>query len=160
MRHIRLCLRVQGPAHLRAAVAAALLTGCVAGKPSGTFGADTGVPSGADTGGADTGGAASVSYPTVRDEVLVLSCGFGTCHGSGVGGLTLTEETTAADLIWVNAIGMPGSVYVVPGDPDNSYIILKMEGTAGIAGSVMPTTGALDPDRIAIVRSWIAGGAG
>ncbi len=156
MRHIRFCLRVQGSPHLRTAVAALLLSGCVVGKVA-SVGTDSGLNSGSDT--SNPGGGAGTSFAQIHEEVLFPSCGFASCHGSGVGGLTIAADTTASDLINVAAMGMPDKMYVVPGDPDNSYLVMKMENTPGISGGVMPTTGVLDPDRVDTIRAWIAAGA-
>jgi hypothetical protein len=49
---------------------------------------------------------------------------------------------------------------VKAGDPDNSYLIRKLEGLAGISGSRMPLGGPfLDQATIDQVRSWISNGA-
>jgi hypothetical protein len=54
----------------------------------------------------------------------------------------------------------PSAIRVVPGDPDNSYIIQKLEGTAGIEGVRMPAGGPyLTADQISLIRQWIAAGA-
>jgi hypothetical protein len=135
-------------------LSALMLMGCVPGKVVPLVGQDTGAPM-VDDSGTPTG----AGYARVRDEVFVPSCGFGGCHGTGTGGLTLTEDTVPSELINVQASGMPDRFYVVPGEPDNSYIVQKMEGTAGIAGSIMPTTGIVEPERVTMVRNWILAGA-
>ena len=54
--------------------------------------------------------------------------------------------------------------YVIPGDPENSYLWQKMEGTrlcevGGEPSERMPQTGTIpDEDRM-IIRQWIANGA-
>ena len=49
---------------------------------------------------------------------------------------------------------------VKPGDPANSYLIQKLEGTAGIQGSRMPLGGPfLDQTTIDQLKSWIVSGA-
>ena len=49
---------------------------------------------------------------------------------------------------------------VEPGDPDNSYLIRKLEGDAGIVGSRMPQGGPfLDQATIDTIRQWINDGA-
>jgi len=56
--------------------------------------------------------------------------------------------------------GKPGAIRVVPGDPDNSYLIQKLEGAASIVGRQMPINGPyLQPGQILIIRRWIASGA-
>ena len=49
--------------------------------------------------------------------------------------------------------------FVVPGDPDASYVIHKLEGT-GICGMRMPRgRAALSSEQIGTIRTWIAEGA-
>jgi hypothetical protein len=54
-----------------------------------------------------------------------------------------------------------GAVRVVPGDPENSYILHKLEGRSGIVGERMPRTGGpyLTSGQISILNRWIATGA-
>jgi hypothetical protein len=48
---------------------------------------------------------------------------------------------------------------VTPGDPDNSYVIQKLEGTAAV-GARMPQGGPfLDQATIDMIRQWITDGA-
>jgi len=102
---------------------------------------------------------APATFAEVRDEILVPSCGFSTCHGTGTGGLTLDEDLTAADLVGVAASGDPTASLVVEGDPDASYLLQKMRGDSGIVGTVMPPSGALDAETVGRVEAWIAAGA-
>ena len=47
-----------------------------------------------------------------------------------------------------------------PGDPDNSYLVHKIEGVASISGQRMPLGGPfLTQSDIDLVRAWIAQGA-
>ena len=49
---------------------------------------------------------------------------------------------------------------VEPGDPDNSYLIRKLEGGPDISGSQMPQGGPfLDQATIDMIRQWISDGA-
>ena len=52
-----------------------------------------------------------------------------------------------------------GMMLVVPGDPDNSLLYLKL--TTAPCGDAMPPTGsgALPADAIELVRQWILAGA-
>ena len=52
-----------------------------------------------------------------------------------------------------------GETLVVPMDPDNSYLIRKMENDAGIVGLVMPPTGSILQTDIDVIRQWITDGA-
>jgi mono/diheme cytochrome c family protein len=54
----------------------------------------------------------------------------------------------------------PGATLVVPGDPDASYLVHKLEGAADIVGARMPLGGPyLTDGQISIIRTWIARGA-
>jgi hypothetical protein len=57
--------------------------------------------------------------------------------------------------------GKPGAIRVIPGDPDNSYFVQKLEGAPGIVGERMPRTGGpyLTPGQILVIRRWIQLGA-
>ncbi len=49
---------------------------------------------------------------------------------------------------------------VEPGNPDDSYLIRKLEGAPGIAGSRMPQGGPfLDAATVNLIRQWISEGA-
>ena len=105
----------------------------------------------------DTGESLDGSFTTVRDDVLLLSCAFNSCHGAGAGGLTLDEQGAYDALVGVDASN--GQALVVPGDPNGSYLIQKMEGSSDIEGDVMPPSGSLDDAKIGQVRTWIEDGA-
>ena len=53
------------------------------------------------------------------------------------------------------------AIRVAPGDPDNSYLIHKIEGRSGIVGVRMPFNGPpfLTDGQILIIRRWIELGA-
>ena len=106
----------------------------------------------------DTGPAPTFSE--IKEEILIPSCGFSSCHGdAGEGGLTLDDATESSALIDVASTGLDGAILVVPGDADSSYLIQKMEGASGIAGDAMPPSGALDTEITDRVRAWIDDGA-
>lgn len=85
------------------------------------------------------------------------------CHNPGgarFNGLDLTNAVAYGNLVGVASRGKPGAVRVVPGDPENSYMIHKLEGRAGIAGVRMPLAGPpLTDGQIQIIEAWIAFGA-
>lgn len=75
--------------------------------------------------------------------------------------LNLTGASAYAALVNAPSTGKPSAIRVVPGDPDASYLIQKIEGASGIVGERMPRTGGpfLTPGQIAIIRRWIELGA-
>src|SRR5262245_7758748 len=56
-----------------------------------------------------------------------------TCHTSTgrtpAGGMNLTHDVAYDQIVSVAARGKPGAIRVVPGDPDNSYLVQKLEGS-------------------------------
>jgi uncharacterized protein (TIGR03118 family) len=76
------------------------------------------------------------------------------------GSQNLTAGHTFSSVVGVASIEQPALMRVKPNDPDNSYLVHKVEGTAGITGAQMPFGGPpLSQDTIAQIRSWIASGA-
>ena len=87
------------------------------------------------------------------------------CHTQAarnfVGGLVLAEGLSYQALVNQPSRNKPGAIRVIPGDPDGSYLIHKLEGGPGIAGIRMPGTGGpyLTAGQISIIRRWIQLGA-
>ena len=77
------------------------------------------------------------------------------------GGLNLTHDLAYDQLVNVPSRNKPGAIRVVPNDPENSYLIHKVEGRAGIVGNRMPNNGPpyLSAGQILILRRWIEIGA-
>lgn len=92
----------------------------------------------------------------VEAEVFKKSCAFATCHtgSSAAGGLHLDGRTF--DQL-VNAQADSKQVLVVPGKPDQSFLMTKLNGAMG--NPVMPPDAPLEPSRLEMVRAWIAAGA-
>ena len=85
------------------------------------------------------------------------------CHnpgGSAFNGLDLSNAVAYANLVGAASRGKPGAIRVIAGDPENSYLIHKLEGRPGIVGLQMPRVGApLSDGQITIIKRWIAEGA-
>ncbi len=102
------------------------------------------------------------TFASIQSEVLSQRCI--SCH-TAVGrnpaaGLNLTEGNAYANLVGVAARNKPGATRVVPGDPENSYLIHKLEGRAGISGVRMPLNGTpLTDGQILVITRWIELGA-
>ena len=76
-------------------------------------------------------------------------------------GLDLSSEAAYGLLVGVPSRERPELLRVAPGDPDNSYLVHKIEGLAGIVGLRMPRSGPsfLTSGQIQIIRRWIERGA-
>jgi hypothetical protein len=74
--------------------------------------------------------------------------------------LRLDAANSFALLVNVASAEVPGTLRVNPGNPNSSYLVQKIEGTASV-GVRMPADGPpyLPQDRIDLVRRWIAAGA-
>lgn len=86
------------------------------------------------------------------------------CHqpgGTAGGVMNLRSEVAYSNLVGVAARLKPGAIRVVPGDPDNSYLIHKLEGRSDIFGVRMPQNGPpyLTEGQILVIRTWIRNGA-
>lgn len=85
------------------------------------------------------------------------------CHnavGSRFNGLDLSPAVSYDNLVNVASRFRAGAVRVIPGDPENSYLIHKLEGRSTIAGARMPLRGPfLIEGQILVIRRWIEIGA-
>src|SRR5215471_5847848 len=96
---------------------------------------------------------------SIQDNVFTPICT--RCHtGSNAPqGLALDAGVSAGNLINVAVPRDPSQVRVLPGDPDHSFLIHKLEGTQSI-GQRMPLGGPfLDQTSIDDIRQWITNGA-
>jgi len=87
------------------------------------------------------------------------------CHNNSgrtpSGGLSLLDGQSFQALVSQPSRGKPGATLVIPGDPDNSYLIQKLEGAPTITGGRMPrgTGPFLTAGQMSIIRRWIQLGA-
>jgi hypothetical protein len=84
------------------------------------------------------------------------------CHNPALnrGGLDLSPAVSYNNLVNVASRAKAGAVRVIPSDPENSYIIHKLEGRSTIAGVRMPLGGPfLETGQIQIIKRWIEIGA-
>ena len=106
---------------------------------------------------------ATVSYQA--DIVPLLESQCATCHltGEEAGGISLVGDAAIGFLVGQPSQEAPAIMRVVAGDPDKSYLVMKLEGThiaQGGSGGQMPFAAPpLAPEQIAKVRQWIAAGA-
>ncbi len=98
---------------------------------------------------------------SIQDNVFTVTCAVSGCHG-GAGaqqGLRLDPGFSAGNLINVASPRDPNLIRVIPGNPDASFIIQKLEGTQTL-GDRMPDGGPYLPQStIDVIRQWIQDGA-
>lgn len=111
-----------------------------------------------------SGGGPTVLQPTlasIQANVFSPSCAIPGCHGGGSVqfGLRLDPGFSATNLINVASPRDANLIRVVPGNPNASFIIQKLEGTQTL-GDRMPQFGPyLSQATIDLVRQWIQLGA-
>lgn len=140
-------------AMLAALLAAALLPGC-AGNGNGLDSNGNPIGSG---GGTEP---LTADFQSIQDNVFTPICT--KCHiGAGAPqGLQLDATHSYALLVGVPSNEKPGVLRVKASDPDNSYIVQKLQGSSGIVGERMPFGGPYLPQStIDVIRQWIANGA-
>lgn len=129
-------------------------------------------PTGNDVAGGDFEANFSLAVPAsgatldaLQASVFTPNCAVSGCHtgpasNSLPSGLDLTSaDASFANLVGISSIQQPALLRVAAGDPDNSYLVQKIEGTAA-SGSRMPLGGGiLDQALIDDIREWIANGA-
>lgn len=98
-------------------------------------------------------------FGSIQDNVFTPSCTG--CHAGAAAPLGLRLEEGVAYAMLVNAPSseVPSLLRVEPGNPDDSYLVQKLEGTASVGGR-MPLDGAALPQAtIDVIRQWIIDGA-
>jgi len=101
------------------------------------------------------------NFSEIQSNVFTPTCAVSGCHqGAGAPqGLRLDAVNSYGLLVGVASMEVPALMRVMPGDPTNSYIIQKLEGTAAIGGRMPLNQPALPATSITTIRQWIADGA-
>lgn len=103
--------------------------------------------------------------PTLRNiqtNIFNTSCAVSGCHRgpSAPLGLDLSADNAHDNLVNVPSEEVPDLLRVAPGAPDESYLVMKIEGAPGIIGARMPRgRPPLSDEQIQLIREWIAEGA-
>jgi methionine-rich copper-binding protein CopC len=136
-----------------------LLAPCVA-----SLGACAGSGQGLDANGrppgsGSGGGQLTATFQSIQDDVFTPICSV--CHAGGAApqGLRLDAANSYAMIVGVPSAEVSSLLRIKPGDPDNSYLVQKIEGHAAV-GAQMPFGGPpLPAATIAVIRQWVTDGA-
>ena len=104
----------------------------------------------------------SPTLSSLQSSIFDVSCALSGCHvgPSAPHGLDLSDGESWANLVNIPSGGVPGLVRVEVGNPDSSYIVLKLLGSPRIVGSQMPLGRAPLPESdILAISEWIETGA-
>ena len=97
--------------------------------------------------------------------IFTGNCAFSGCHAGSdpAQGMSLSAGRAFSSVVNVAARELPSMNRVTPNQPDNSYLVHKVQGThldAGGSGSRMPLNRSpLSQSDIDLVRAWIQAGA-
>lgn len=112
------------------------------------------------------GGPPSTAFPPtltdIQTNVFTPTCAVVGCHDAvtASGGLVLDAGTAHGNLVGVDSTGVPALHRVEAGDPDASYLMMKLDGAPGIVGERMPLGQPILPQDVRdAIRVWIADGA-
>jgi hypothetical protein len=100
------------------------------------------------------------NFTTEVQPIFDTNCAFSNCHGFS-GGLTLSAGVSYSMLVNHRSFGS-SLTRVAPGDPDNSFLYLKITGCQRprCAGERMPSgRPPLAAAQIQLIHDWIAAGA-
>jgi hypothetical protein len=107
-----------------------------------------------------TSGPITADFQSIQDNVFTPICA--KCHigASAPEGLQLDAGHSYNLLVGVPSSEQPNLLRIKPSDPDNSYIVHKIEGLPGISGGQMPLGEMPLPQAtIDAIRQWITNGA-
>ena len=112
--------------------------------------------------GPDDDGEGTLTEATLAQvsEVFAVSCALSGCHSGGEPTADLSlEGDFAARIIGVASGQRPDLKLVDPGNPDSSYLLIKVRGDDEIVSQQMPPDKVLPAEQVEIIRAWIASGA-
>ncbi len=117
--------------------------------------------------GLDDIGGDEVTLSQDVQPIFTGNCVFSGCHTGSAPqeGMSLGEGQTFSNVVNVAARQLPGMSRVTPNQPDNSYLVHKVQGThldvgVGGSGSRMPLNRSpLSQSDIDLIRAWIQAGA-
>lgn len=100
------------------------------------------------------------NFSEIQAGLFTPTCASSNCHGGGnpAAGLNLEAASSYANLVGIASTQDAGLQRVNAGDPNASYLIQKLEGSAA-TGSVMPPSGGIPQPDIDMIRQWISAGA-
>ena len=101
------------------------------------------------------------NFSEIQANVLTPSCATTGCHfGAGAPqGLRLDDANSFGMLVGVASAEAPSVLRVAAGNPDNSYLVRKLQGNASVGARMPLNAPALEQSSIDVIRQWITDGA-
>jgi hypothetical protein len=103
----------------------------------------------------------SATFSEIQEQIFTPTCAVSGCHtGSNPpDGLNLSAGAAYSNIVNVASVQMPQLFRIEPGDPDNSYLVRKVEGTGIVANRMPLGTDPLPQELIDLIRQWVIEGA-
>ena len=129
---------------------ALMLTGCSAGNGEGLDENGQPIPINPPV---------TSDFQQIQDTVFTPICS--QCHigANAPQGLRLDAANSYAMIVNVASNEVPGLLRINPGNPDQSYLVQKIQGNAAVGGRMPLGQAPLPQDRIDLIRQWVAAGA-
>jgi mono/diheme cytochrome c family protein len=101
------------------------------------------------------------TFSEIQANVFTVSCATSGCHAGAAAPQGLQLDTANSFALLVNAASteVPALLRVAPNDPDASYLVQKIEGTAAVGGRMPLNDQPLEATTVATIRQWISDGA-
>lgn len=122
------------------------------------------VPAGCERVGPAPASMVELTLASIQSRIFADQCALSGCHQGSVAplGLDLTPGRAAATLIGVPSAQVAGLARVQPGNPDDSYLLIKLRGDSRMAvGTARMPSGRppLPAEQLETIRRWIEAGA-
>lgn len=99
---------------------------------------------------------------SIQNNIFDLNCAVSGCHtGSNPPqGMNLSNGLAFSNIVDVSSMEVPTLRRIEPGNPEQSYLYLKILGSPAIMFSRMPFgRDPLSDDEIGVIKQWIEAGA-
>lgn len=103
----------------------------------------------------------AVTFSFIQDSIFTPNCANAGCHSgaSPTAGQNLAAGQAFANIVGIASTEVPALSRIEPGEPDNSYLVQKLEGTAQVGGRMPLGAPALPNELVQALRQWINDGA-
>jgi hypothetical protein len=101
------------------------------------------------------------TFSSISELIFAKKCALYTCHSPAYyqesGNLDLSTKDAYSSLVNFRSNLFPNEFRIKPGDPDNSNLIKRLEGT--ILAGIPLERSSIGKEEIKILRKWIKDGA-
>ncbi len=92
--------------------------------------------------------------------IFTNRCALSSCHGDAKSAdMQLSPGLAYSNIVNVRSSEDPSFMRIMPGQPDSSYLVMKIEGRQKVGVRMPAIDGPLSAKQIQAVRSWIEAGA-